>query len=181
MLADLLGISYHDEPRLSPETLIARLDRILIAAERAIGQIPDAQLDTKPPEGNRTVRHLAHHLFRLVAAFVDSIRENAFPEDWLLEEAPPQMHTTAQLVAYGAEVRRQLAEWVDTAPADAYERTVMTYYGEQSGHALLERTTWHAAQHLRQLYALMERMGIRPEHLLDPADLEGLPLPRSIW
>ena len=45
----------------------------------------------------------------------------------------------------------------------------------------MERTTWHCAQHLRQIYWLLERMGVRADSPLTDADLEGLPLPRDVW
>jgi hypothetical protein len=58
---------------------------------------------------------------------------------------------------------------------------VGTYYGQQTAHELLERTTWHAAQHLRQLYFFLERMGIAPENPLTEEDYKGLPIPKDIW
>ena len=45
----------------------------------------------------------------------------------------------------------------------------------------MERTTWHAAQHLRQIYWLLDRMGVRAESPLADADLDGLPIPREVW
>jgi hypothetical protein len=45
----------------------------------------------------------------------------------------------------------------------------------------LERTTWHAAQHLRQLYSMLERMGKNPIDPLHDADFKGLPLPKEVW
>jgi hypothetical protein len=45
----------------------------------------------------------------------------------------------------------------------------------------LERTAWHAAQHLRQLYVFLGWMGIAPDHPLTEEDFEGLPLPNAIW
>jgi len=45
----------------------------------------------------------------------------------------------------------------------------------------LERTTWHAAQHLRQLDALAERLGVTPPAPLPTDAFDGLPLPDSLW
>jgi hypothetical protein len=58
---------------------------------------------------------------------------------------------------------------------------IRVYYGPQSGHDLLERTAWHAAQHLRQLYVLAGRLGIAPPVPLPLAAFAGLPLPEAIW
>ena len=58
---------------------------------------------------------------------------------------------------------------------------IRVYYGPQSGHDLLERTTWHAAQHLRQLYALSERLDIEPPVPMPSEAFKGLPLPAALW
>ena len=46
---------------------------------------------------------------------------------------------------------------------------------------LFERSTWHSAQHARQLIAVLERFGIEPERRLGAAELAGLPLPEGLW
>jgi hypothetical protein len=56
-----------------------------------------------------------------------------------------------------------------------------TYYGRQPLHAVLERTTWHVAQHARQLQRLLELHGVEPRPPLAPALLAGLPLPEDVW
>ena len=62
--------------------------------------------------------------------------------------------------------------------------SVRTRHGKNEVDAageLLERTVWHAAQHLRQLYALLELMGLEPSNPLTEADFRGLPLPKEVW
>jgi hypothetical protein len=101
------------------------------------------------------------------------------PETWLQEMAPPGLPDGPALAGYGAAVREALRR--SLAQEDAAAGTVETYYGRQTGHELLERTTWHAAQHLRQIHALLEEVGTRPSEALDRSLLEGLPLPQSVW
>jgi hypothetical protein len=48
-------------------------------------------------------------------------------------------------------------------------------------HQLLERSTWHPAQHARQLMAVLEGFGIAPDGPLSAEDLAGLPLPERLW
>jgi hypothetical protein len=45
----------------------------------------------------------------------------------------------------------------------------------------MERTTWHAAQHLRQLYWFAGKMGVTPMAPLGERDFQGLPIPRDVW
>jgi hypothetical protein len=80
----------------------------------------------------------------------------------------------------------QMAERLDrilaaAQRADAYDGMCETYYGPQAATELFERTVWHAAQHLRQVYVMLETLGVTPDRPLTEADYTGLPLPDSIW
>jgi hypothetical protein len=124
------------------------------------------------------VRQLVYHVFRLSLAFPDAIREAHLPEAWLNETAPVDLDSPAALVRYGETVRARVRAWL--ARPGAWDGVVETYYGPQSGHQLLERTVWHAAQHVRQLHAFLAGHGVTPAEPLTPADLEGLPLPDEV-
>ncbi len=64
---------------------------------------------------------------------------------------------------------------------DGVEYWVQTFYGTPPMHQLFERSTWHSAQHTRQMIAVLERFGIEPDVRLTAEDLAGLPLPEGIW
>jgi len=178
-VAELVGVEYAERERLSLEELVKRLDTVLAAAQRAIRQVPEASLEMKSPDRDRTVRNLGYHIFRLSLAFRDGMAERRFPEEWLQEGAPPTVHDGAAIARYGQTVRERLAEWLGRP--GALEGVVETYYGPQTAHELLERTTWHAAQHVRQLYALLEMMETAPDRPLTEKDFAGLPLPKALW
>jgi hypothetical protein len=178
-LAELLGRAYAEPARLTATALAARLDRVLAGAERAMRQVPREHLEMTHPGRDRSVRQLGYHIFRLALAFPDARRQGRLPKAWLDEPAPAGLADGPAVAAYGAAVRRELAAWF--ARPDAVAGDVETYYGRQTAHELLERTVWHAAQHLRQLYALLDRMGIAPDAPLGQADWAGLPLPREVW
>ena len=78
-------------------------------------------------------------------------------------------------------MRARIAGWFQGAGGDEFTRVVHTYYGPQAAHELLERTTWHAGQHLRQLYDLAARLNITPPTPLPIDVFEGLPMPESVW
>jgi len=46
---------------------------------------------------------------------------------------------------------------------------------------VLERTTWHSAQHTRQLMMVLNKLDIKPDGPLLTDDLSGLPLPDQVW
>ena len=67
------------------------------------------------------------------------------------------------------------------AAALAYDDEVATFFGPMTLHAVLERCTWHAVQHVRQQAMLLERLGIAPDRPLGEAEFAGLPLPQGVW
>ncbi len=179
--ADLLGVPYTGPVKLTPSALAARLDRILEGTESALRAIPRERIEWKPPERDRTLRDLGYHVFRLSLAFIDAMDRGELPEAWLGETAPAALDDGPAIARYGGLVRARLAGWFQGAASEEYARVIAVYYGPQSAHELLERTTWHAAQHLRQLHVLLERLGIAPPSPLPVDAFEGLPLPDALW
>lgn len=179
--AAVLGVDYKAAAQLSPAILAARLDVILGAAETLLGQIPDERMDWKPPERDRTLRDLGYHVFRLSLAFTEAMDSGRLPKSWLGDSAPADMRESRAVASYGALARGRLAGWFEGTGASEYARVLDVYYGPQSGHDLLERTTWHAAQHLRQLYVLADRIGVTPKKPLPVDAFRGLPLPDALW
>jgi uncharacterized damage-inducible protein DinB len=178
-LAELVGVRYEGAHRLSPAALAERLDRVLAAVGRVVQTVAPEHLSLQHPGRDRSLHQLAYHLFRLSLAYRDAMLERRLPETWLQEMAPAGLPDGPALAGYGAAVRAALQGWFGTEAATV--GTVETYYGAQSAHELLERTVWHAAQHLRQIHALLEDAGAPPPEPLDRSLLVGLPLPQSVW
>jgi hypothetical protein len=178
--AELLGVTFEEPSRLSPRALAARLDAILAESQKLIGTMTREHVDWIPAERARTVRDLGFHVFRLSLAFVDGMDRGEFPEGWLQERAPEALTDGAAVARYGALVRGRLTGWFQGAGDDEYARIVAVYYGPQSGHELLERTTWHAGQHLRQLHDCARRLGMTPPPL-QASLFADLPMPAALW
>ena len=178
-VAELVGIRYVPGERLSPGALAERLDLVLAAACRLVATVEPKHLTLRHPGRDRSLHQLAYHLFRVGLSVRDAMFERRLPSTWFGEMAPAGLRDGPAIAGYGQAVRAGLRAWLRAD--DAIAGTVETYYGPQTGHELLERTTWHALQHLRQIHALLEEAGAPPHEPLDPALLERLPLPRSIW
>jgi len=144
-----------------------------------VSSLPASALAHKPANRDRDLRNLGFHVFRLSLAFADGMDMGEYPEGWLQEKAPADLVDGPSIARYGALVRGRLSGWFEGAGESEFTRTIAVYYGPQSGHDLLERTTWHAAQHLRQLHVVTESLGLHPPDPLP--DFTGLPLPASLW
>lgn len=178
-IVDFLGLHEKTGPELSTDELAARIDRYMGAALELIPMMPFDRLGTFVPGRPRSYRTLAFHLFRVVAAFLDANEGTTLIQAAFREE-PAEDADTAALVAYGESVRRRFSDWWakgDTAAA----KELSTYYGSQSLHELMERTTWHCGQHVRQYMMLLEKEGVIHHTPLKPPDFAKLPFPQNVW
>ncbi len=94
---------------------------------------------------------------------------------------PETMRSFADIAVFGESVRRHLVSWWAAKADHSGKETVQMYYGPQSLHETLERTTWHSGQHIRQWIMLLGMAGVTPDQPLQPADYEGLPMPMNAW
>ena len=174
-----LGLQEKSGPELPPAELYARLDKFMSAAIGLLPLMPYEKLHVHVPGRPRSYRALAFHLFRVVTAFLDAEQGTPLVQAAFREE-PAADADMASVAAYGAAVRERLRDWWAHGDTSA-TRMLPTYYGAQSLHELLERTTWHSGQHVRQWMMLLEREGMSHDRPLREADFERLPMPRNVW
>ena len=169
-------------PALSPAQLVERMIRFIDAALAIIPLMPDAKLDTEVPNRPRRYRAVAHHMFRIPEAFVE-VAEGAFFSHGLATDVArlQDLASTAGLATYGRGVRDKVVGWWQQTPDKSAQQIVQTYYGPQKLHDVLERATWHVAQHDRQWMMLLEMNGIAFERPLGDQDFADLPMPKKVW
>ena len=181
-VAAFLGVRYNTKPALSPQELIDKLDMVMSAAQRYVAQIPAARLDENLRNRKRPIRNLCYHIFRLTDAFMEVVENGIYlTHEVLSPSLPPHLRTNAALVAYGREVQQRLRAWWTGFEGKDCIQEIDSYYGKQPLHNVLERHTWHPAQHVRQLMLLLRDDGIEPDGPLSEADFAGLPLPKKAW
>jgi len=177
-----LGLDEKTGPVLTPAQLVTRLERFLDVGLRIIPQMPDDKLETEVPNRPRSYRVLGHHVFRIAEMFYEvAAGGETLTYERLTVRPPETMRTTADITAYGADVRQRLAAWWAAKPDKSGRETVQTYYGPQLLHEYLERTTWHVGQHTRQWVMLLGMNGITPDDPPGAPDFAGLPMPSSVW
>jgi uncharacterized damage-inducible protein DinB len=156
---------------------------VLRAAQRHVVQLPAARLHERAVESrDRSIRDLAYHIYQVPDAFLQAVQHGMEDLTTIYNAPPPpEVKTAAQIAAYGKGVTERIERWWRALGDKSCRQTVKTYYGERPLHELLERCTWHSAQHARQIIAVLERLGIEPEGRLTAADYAGLPMPKGLW
>jgi glutaredoxin len=181
-VARLVGITYGATPMLPVAELQRRLDVILAATGRFIAQVAAEHLPTLLPNRPRSYGDLAFHIINIGDAFLE--HDAGIPLEFdAYNRTAPNGWGHVHLTAFGAETRRRLDTWFERhAKSKDWSATATVYYGRQTLHEFLERTTWHAGQHTRQLmWVLAEHLHVTPNQPLGDEMWKDLPMPASIW
>jgi glutaredoxin len=180
-VAAFLAMDVRTEARLAPAVLVERVNIVVPAAMRYVRQMSHAELDGPFRNSWAPPRGLAHHVVRIVEAFLDAVET---PEELTYESTMRGTHEVVpgqDVIGYADAVLARFNAWWSRCGDRAGLARMATYWGEQSMHEVLERTTWHAAQHTRQLIVVLDSLGREVDGRLGAADLQGLPLPEKAW
>ena len=169
---------------LPPDQLIGKWLNVLRAGQRFMRQMPDARInelviDNRP----RSIRLMGHHVFRIGEAYLETAVDGVEYATQLANIPPKDgtFMTGEEIARYGDTVIARIEKWWTELADKSCQQKVKTFFGMQPLHLLYERSTWHSAQHARQLAAVLERFGINPDRPLTKDDLAGLPLPERLW
>jgi glutaredoxin/uncharacterized damage-inducible protein DinB len=172
-----------DSKRLPPQQLVEKWLTVMRAAQRHAMQIPPARMGERAVESrDRSIRDLAYHVYQVPDSFLQAVEDGV--EDLTSvynAPPPPDVKTSEDIRAYGRSVTARVQRWWDAVPDESCEAEVKTYYGLQPLHHLLERCTWHSAQHARQIISVLERFGVQTDGPLTARDYAGLPMPAGLW
>ena len=169
--------------RLPPQELIDKWLTVLRAAQRHVQQLPATRLAERAVHSrDRSIRDLAYHVYQVPDAFLQAV-ENGLEDLTTTYNAPPpaSVVSTRDIQKYGESVTARIERWWSQLPDKSCRQKVKTYYGERSLHELLERCTWHSAQHARQIASVLERLQLKPDGPLSAKDYAGLPMPQGLW
>lgn len=187
-VAKFVGLKDSGHKPLPPDVLVQRLVEILRTAQSVVGQIPQDKLSSDAIHNRkRDLRLLSHHIFRIGEAWLEVAIDGVPFTKGIGEKqlADGEFLTPEEIVRYGEGVIQRIEQWwksIDAADRQAYfARTNEAYFGQSSLHALLERSTWHPAQHTRQITSVLEGFEVPVKKRLTPQVLAGLPLPERLW
>ena len=181
-VVDFLGIDEDTGPQLTPQQLGERYLSILDKAIANTRQMPDDKLENELPNRPRSWRVLLHHVFQIPVAFLDmeDTGETLSYEN-MVGPPPEHLKSSADIARFGEDLKARFAAWFERAKDQDFSGQVPTYFGGTTRHEMLERTVWHSTQHVRQVAALLEEVGITPDQPITSDDIQGLPLTNTIW
>jgi glutaredoxin len=182
-VATLCDINLEAAKRHPPAELKRRIDQIVDAAGRFLGQLPLSALATQLPGRPRSYLQLSYHLFNVVDAFLEHERGIPLIYESYMRAPEPGTMSRDEVLRYGRDVKKALAVWWDGAGLSRdWAAAANVYYGDVDCHEFFERTTWHCGQHTRQLqWLLSDAVGIDPVGPLSIETWAGLPMPEQVW
>jgi glutaredoxin len=169
--------------RMAAPALAERWLHVLNSAQRYVMQIPQESLAERATPGrDRSIRDLAYHIFQVPDSFLQAVQDDVKDLTSVYNAPPPASVKTAKDIAvYGSSIEEKLREWWNSTADKSCAGTLDVYYGVQPLHHVLERCTWHSAQHTRQIISVLQAFGVSVEKPLTEKDYAGLPMPAGLW
>jgi hypothetical protein len=183
-VAEFVGLQGTGHTPLPSDQLMAKWINVLRAAQRLMRQMPDDQMNELViANRERSIRLMGHHVFRIGEAYLETAVDGVEYATQLANVPPKEgtFTTGKEIAAYGDTVIERIEQWWNGLADKSCQQKVKTFFGMQPLAMLFERSTWHSAQHTRQLSAVLERLDIKPDRPLSAQDLAGLPLPERLW
>ncbi|MBI4540094.1 MAG: DinB family protein [Gemmatimonadetes bacterium] len=172
-----------DRTRPGADVLLERYERVLGAFLRANRQIPDASLDWKSPERERTLRGFVYHVYDRPDLVLRGTQSGAYRYEDIRAsfETAEAFRTTDSLVRHGEAVLERLRQYLGRAADADLECPIDSYQGVLTVRELLDLALGHAAHHLKQLYHYFGLLGITADSPLTADDLTGIDLPSQLF
>ncbi len=182
-VARVAGIAVATPTILPPAELYHRLTLVQTAAQRLFAQVPNDKISRLLPGRPRSYADLTFHIFHIAELFIAQMTMRRPLVEGDYNRVPPAVWSTkGSILAYGRGVQTQMhIWWQESGSSTDFEVPAYVYYGVQTCHEFLERTTWHSGQHVRQLALVLQHLGIEPDRPLGPEVWTDLPMPEKIW
>lgn len=169
--------------RLPAPALTAKWLNVLESAQRYVMQLPPGRLGERATPGrDRSIRDLAYHIYQVPDSFLQAVQDGVKDLTSIYNAPPPRgVQAVEHIRDYGASITKKVSGWWASLPDNSCQGNLEVYYGSQPLHHVLERCTWHSAQHTRQIISVLQNFGVSVDRPLTEKDYAGLPMPAGLW
>jgi glutaredoxin len=169
--------------RMAAPALVERWLHVLESAQRYVMQLPQDKLGERATPGrDRSIRDLSYHIYQVPDSFLQALQDGIKDLTSVYNAPPPaSVKSSKDITEYGKSVVSRLRNWWASNPDKSCGGTIDVYYGIQPLHHVLERCTWHSAQHTRQIISVLENFKVKVDRPLTADDYKGLPMPAGLW
>ncbi len=165
------------------EQWVLALDRVLLAIERAVRQLPDDRAMSLPtPNRGRDLRELIYNIYHPIGLMADALNTGRF--EWSTEDDfahSRRFEGRGDLAAFCHDAREAWLARAVLVDAGEAEQQVQTDRGPLTNYQLVQAQATHAAQHQRQVAAFLRGLGQEPDVALGPADIAPITLGGAIY
>ena len=153
------------------------LDRLLIAVKQVVTQLPDSEFYQPSPDQNLSLGEFGFHIFRIAQRTFeqgDGISIGLLPlENPISSNSPHRaFEKFSDVVEFGTCVLYEYRDWVaQNKDIEKLEQTHGKGSGLRSGADQLDVIAGHTTQHLRQLYSVLDGLGITPVNKVHDSEL----------
>lgn|GEM_PF-2851645 len=158
------------------------MNRILLAVEKAVLQVPSERLSDPTPNRGRDLRELVFNIHDRIPPMAASLDSGTY--DWKHGDDYSRSRrflVSDELGRFCSEVREAWFQRASRVGDDAAYEMVQTRRGPVTHLQLLESQAFHAAQHLRQIYVFMRQIGMTPAHEMTAAEMAPVVLGEQVF
>ena len=182
-LTRVFNLEQEKDKPLADTRLFERLDKIMGAVIRATRQVPAEYTNWTTPDRARPLKVFCYHILVDPIHVLDAIAGGKYDGGFKLtyNEKAALFDTLEDVARFGEQCRDRVRRaGIDLERAEL-DREIDGYAGKTDGHELFHLVLSHTAHHLRQLYDMLGRIGVKPSEPLAAEDFRGIPMPESLW
>ena len=180
---EFLGITEELPTRLAPD-IFPKWLRLL---NLAIGYIETCSqeelLADVIKERERPVGELSYHAFQIAESFLHCMKTGE--REWFVRSSGPVKMDVAldktRLLAFARQIAAELERYWNGGKTEFKDVVSEFEGGLKSTLEFLDRSSWHSAQHIRQVASVLERDGVKLTPAWSEDFVAGLGVPKSLW
>lgn len=182
-LREWLGLPPEDR-RADWSALVSAAERVLLAFERVLTQLPDERIIDPTPNRGRDMRNMTVNVFGLMEELVNTMETGHFSYQAHKDHDATYVgyRSVRELQEYARGARERWAARARRMTPDEVDATVRTdRKGDMTQYLALDAGARHAAGHLRQAYQFLRQIGIEPQAEMTVEEMAPIQVQTSLY